>query len=142
MDGEKSWKKNSEGLSYASYSRGFTSLSKPPTTLSPIPLGSNHFGVYKTIDGAKTWKNIFPEFNCSSLAIALDSTVYAGGYSYSWSERGGIFKSINGGKTWNALHDGNHYVHFGILSLAVDPHHPGRVYVGTEGNGVFMGEPN
>jgi len=51
-----------------------------------------------------------------------------------------VFRSDDGGKTWVRLNDGR--LRFGWISaLTGDPRKHGRVYVGTGGRGIFVGEP-
>jgi len=48
---------------------------------------------------------------------------------------GGVFKSTNGGGTWVALNSG--LTNTRILTLAIDPQTPTKLYAGTEGSGAF-----
>lgn len=51
-----------------------------------------------------------------------------------------VFRSDDGGKAWVRLNDGR--LRFGFISaLTGDPRLHGRVYVGTGGRGIFVGEP-
>ncbi|MFT5801014.1 MAG: photosystem II stability/assembly factor-like uncharacterized protein, partial [Nonlabens sp.] len=72
-------------------------------------------GVYKTIDGGKTWdQRLFVNENAGAIDLLIDpndpETLYAATWererrSWNFTEAGvgsGIYKSINGGKTWKA----------------------------------------
>lgn len=87
-------------------------------------------GVFKTIDGARTWKRASTGIDLggglghrlyegSIWAMAIDplrtSTVYAGG-------RGGVWKTTTGGATWKRV------LRYRALHLAVDPRRPSTVY--------------
>ncbi len=76
-------------------------------------------GVYKTVDGGKTWtKCLFIDSKTGCCDVVLDpknpDTVYAAMYArlrtaYSFQSggpKGGIFKSTDGGKTWKQLTKG------------------------------------
>lgn len=73
-------------------------------------------GVYKTIDGGKTWKRIFfVDENTGAAELALDpknpDRLLVGMWSIhinTWGLRsggpgGGVYRSLNGGETWEAL---------------------------------------
>lgn len=84
-------------------------------------------GLYKTIDGGKTWKAVLTapkeeaeKVGCGDVVMADSSTVYAALYARRrtpWSfeygasytdgkDVGGIFKSTDGGTTWKKLTNG------------------------------------
>ena len=73
-------------------------------------------GVFKTIDGGKTWKKILyvdPQTACSDVAIdpGNSNIIYAGMYTYrrwAWHLVSGggstaVYRSVNGGDTWERL---------------------------------------
>jgi hypothetical protein len=66
-------------------------------------------GVYKSIDGGKTWKNmgLRKSFQIGRIAIHPKNPdiVYVGavGRLYGPNEERGLFKTTDGGKTWNKL---------------------------------------
>jgi photosystem II stability/assembly factor-like uncharacterized protein len=87
-------------------------------------------GVYKTSDGAKTWKlanngidlptghrHRLAEGSIYALAVhpVHASTVYAANFA-------GVWKTSNGGGTWRNVRPGQY------LSLAIDPRRPKTVY--------------
>jgi len=49
----------------------------------------------------------------------------------------GVLKSVDGGKTWRQEVSG--LTCWNISCLRIDPHEPSRLYVGTAGNGGFVG---
>ena len=73
-------------------------------------------GIYKTVDGGKTWKQVFfVDENTGAAELALDpknpDRLLVGMWSIhinTWGLRsggagGGVYRSLNGGETWEAL---------------------------------------
>ncbi len=111
-------------------------------------MGTTGGGVWKTIDGGQSWKNISDGFFGGSIgAIAVAESnhniIYVGtgentlrgnvspGY-------GGIYKSIDGGKTWKSvgLENGMH-----VGRIRIHPNNPDVVYVSVIGN-IFKSGPD
>jgi photosystem II stability/assembly factor-like uncharacterized protein len=89
-------------------------------------------GVYKSLDGGKTWVHmgLGDSRQISSIVIhpARPDTVYVAAMGYEWgrnSERG-IFKTTDGGKSWNKILFVNDTT--GFIDLQVDPKHPDTLY--------------
>ncbi|HZS97530.1 MAG TPA: hypothetical protein VFA40_12185, partial [Terriglobales bacterium] len=89
-------------------------------------------GVYKTLDGGKTWKNVGLHdsraigkviVNPSNPDIAF---VAALGHPYGPNTERGIFRTIDGGKTWEKVlyKDEN----TGAVDVAFDPHNPNILF--------------
>ncbi len=89
-------------------------------------------GVYKSLDGGKTWKNIGLRdsraigkviINPSNPEIAF---VAALGHPYGPNTERGIFRTIDGGKTWEKVlyKDEN----TGGIDIAFDPHNPNILF--------------
>lgn len=97
-------------------------------------------GVWKTIDGGRTWDPIFdsqPVASIGALAVAPSApdTVYVGtGESTLRDSVGygdGVYRSTDGGRNWTqvGLSDTRH-----IGRIAVHPHNPDIVFVGALGH--------
>lgn len=53
----------------------------------------------------------------------------------------GIFRSIDAGQTWVRINDNQHqWGRAGDTAITGDPRTFGRVYIGTNGRGVFYGD--
>ena len=107
-------------------------------------------GVFKTIDGGKTWKKVLyvdPQTACSDIAAdpGNSNILYAGMYTYrrwAWHlESGGgntaVYRSVNGGDTWERLSGkdrerGLPKTDMDRIGIAVAPSDPSIVYVISE----------
>lgn len=80
---------------------------------------SKERGIYKTLDGGKTWKNVLfidSITGASSLSMDMNNPriLYASMWQhrrYPWymesgGEKSGLYKSVDGGETWEQLKDG------------------------------------
>ncbi|MEO8412397.1 MAG: hypothetical protein ABI472_02005 [Ginsengibacter sp.] len=115
-------------------------------------------GIYKTIDGGKTWKKVLYSDNESGGAeLVMEPGNPAVLYAATWTvkrtpyslESGGkgsaLWKSIDGGETWKKLNDkkgfpGNTII--GNIGIAVSPANPERVFALVESSkgGLFRSD--
>ncbi len=88
-------------------------------------------GVYKTLDGGKTWNKMGLEKTRHIHRIIIDptdpNTVYVGAIGSPWGEHQerGVFKTTDGGKTWNQILFTN--IRSGIAELVMDPTNPNKL---------------
>jgi photosystem II stability/assembly factor-like uncharacterized protein len=113
-------------------------------------------GVYRTMDGGKTWKKIF---FLSETAGAADLEFQPGnpkvlfacmwhGQRKPWTiisgaMEGGIYKSTDGGDNWNKLGGGLPHELFGRSNVAISASKPDRIYALIEakpGSGLYRSE--
>jgi len=118
---------------------------------------SEERGVYKSVDGGKSWKRVlFRDAKSGAVDIALDRTnpqvMYAAIWEayrkeYQMSSGGpgsGLFKSTDGGETWTEITraTGLPAGLVGKIGVAVTAAKPGRVYalIENENGGLFMSD--
>jgi photosystem II stability/assembly factor-like uncharacterized protein len=111
-------------------------------------------GVFKTVDGGKTWKNVLSiSENTGAGDLVMDprdpDTLYGASYQrrrHVWTMiHGGpenaIYKTVDGGETWNKLRSGLPNVDLGRIGLAISPVDADLVYAlveaAQEKGGVF-----
>lgn len=111
-------------------------------------------GVYKSVDGGKTWKHVLSvNANTGAADLVLDPSnprvLYASmwhhgrtpWYVKSGGEGGGIYKSVDGGDTWNKLEGGLPSL-VGKIGIDVSPANPKRLYaiVEAEDGGLYRSD--
>ena len=114
------------------------------------------YGVYKTLDGGKTWNAMGLEETRHIHRIIVHpddpNTVYVGAIGSPWGEhpQRGVYKTTDGGKTWNKILSGNNKT--GVADMVMDPSNPNKLIValwehkrdpwffnsGGEGSGLFI----
>ncbi len=86
--------------------------------------------VYRTLDGGNKWERFkegFEERRTPSFSILADGKLLAGTVA-------GLHVSTDGGRTWKRVGDPALAIH----AIAWHPKRPGRVYLGTEGSGIWV----
>lgn len=114
------------------------------------------FGVYKSLDGGKSWKSMGLEKTRHIHRIKIDptdpNTVYVGAIGSPWGEHAerGVFKTTNGGETWEKILFVNNKT--GVADMVMDPTNPNKLFVamwehkrdpwffksGGSGSGMYM----
>ena len=91
------------------------------------------YGVYKSLDGGKTWMAMGLEKTRHIHRIIVDPTnpdvVYVGAIGSPWGEHPerGVFKTTDGGKTWNKILFTNNKT--GVADMVMDPTNPNKLFV-------------
>ena len=121
----------------------------------PLWSSGGERGVYKTIDGGKTWERTLFISNETGIAeIAIDpenpSILYASAHQrrrHEWTYVGGgpestLYKSTDGGKTWREISSGLPKNDMGRVGIAVAPSDPNYIYAIVEArygkSGVYL----
>lgn len=89
------------------------------------------YGVYKSLDGGKSWKSMGLENTRHIHRIIVDpvnpNTVYVGAIGSPWGEHEerGVFKTVDGGETWAKVLFVNNKT--GVADLIMDPGNPNKL---------------
>jgi photosystem II stability/assembly factor-like uncharacterized protein len=114
------------------------------------------FGVYRSLNGGKTWESMGLENTRHIHRIIVHptdpNTVYVGAIGSPWGEHPerGVYKTTDGGKTWNKILFVNNKT--GVADMVMDPSNPNKLIVamwehkrepwfftsGGEGSGLYV----
>ena len=89
------------------------------------------YGVFKSIDGGKSWKSMGLEKTRHIERLLIDpsnpNVVYVGAIGSPWGEHAerGVYKTTNGGKSWRKILFVNNKT--GIGDLVMDPENPNKL---------------
>jgi len=144
------WKTINAGIEYTpvfdnegSYSTGCVTIDPNNTNIIWVGSGENNNqrsvsygdGVYKSIDGGKSWKNMglkTSEHIGKILVNPEDSNiVYVAAIGPLWSKGGerGLYKTTDGGETWATVLSVDE--HTGVNDVVMDPRDPNVLYAST-----------
>ena len=95
--------------------------------------GASGGHLFGSTDGGRSWRPLGHLGVVQALAIGPGdpAVVYAAIAGAGTSTAGGLYKSIDGGRSWQRL------TTIDVTVVALDPDHPGTVYVGTGEGAVY-----
>jgi photosystem II stability/assembly factor-like uncharacterized protein len=160
-DGGKSWKnvglKNSEHIGKIIVHPENSDIVYV-AAIGPLWSEGGDRGVYKTMDGGKTWEAVLEiDEHTGVTDIVMDprdpDVLYAAAYqrrrhvfTYVGGGPGsGVHKTTDGGKTWEKVNKGLPSVDIGRIGLAISPANPEMIYAMVEaaqGKGGFFRSTN
>ncbi|MFG0320226.1 MAG: WD40/YVTN/BNR-like repeat-containing protein, partial [Planctomycetota bacterium JB042] len=128
---------------YGSYSIGCVEIDPNDPNVVWVGTGENNSqrsvsfgdGVYKSVDGGMSWKNVGLKASEHVGMIAIDprdsDVVYVAAQGPLWNAGGdrGLYKTTDGGKTWEKILDVDE--HTGANEVHLDPRDPDVVYCST-----------
>jgi photosystem II stability/assembly factor-like uncharacterized protein len=142
-DGGKHWAPANSGLA-TPFLKGPNALLIHPTNPELMFASTQQGGVYRSLDGGKTWRSLDhgPAF---TFGMALDP-LNPRRILVACAEKR-ILLSEDEGNTWRTIElPGEHPPHVAAYAVAMSPHWPGKVFVGTRGydfkaaEGVFVSD--
>ncbi|MFD1614869.1 VPS10 domain-containing protein [Gelatiniphilus marinus] len=89
------------------------------------------YGIYRSLDGGKSWKSMGLENTRHIHRVIIDptnaNTVYVAAIGSPWGEHPerGVFKTTDGGETWNKILFANNKT--GAADLVMDPTNPNKL---------------
>jgi photosystem II stability/assembly factor-like uncharacterized protein len=144
------WKTVNAGTTWTPIFDGYGSYSIGCVTIDPANhhavwvgtgenVGGRHVGygdgVYKSLDGGKSFKNMGLKDTEHISKIVVDprdsDTVYVASQGPLWSAGGqrGLYKTTDGGENWKLILSKGPYT--GVTDLAIDPRNPDVLYAAT-----------
>ncbi|GAA0858907.1 VPS10 domain-containing protein [Aliiglaciecola litoralis] len=144
------WKTDNSGITWkpifdsqAVYSTGDVTIDPSNSNIIWVGTGENNGGrhlsfgdgVYRSLDGGETWKNMGlaqSEHISDIIVHPTDSnTVWVSSQGPLWSKGGqrGLFKTTDGGETWENVLKTDEWT--GVTSLVIDSRNPDKLYAAT-----------
>ncbi|KAI5121827.1 hypothetical protein M0805_003261 [Coniferiporia weirii] len=105
---------------------------------------STDVGIFHSLDFGSTWSQLAGVTEAWSISLGAPKTT--GGYPAlfaiaAFGSQSGYFRSDDAGLNWAQINDEEHgFGSFGANVISGDPRIYGRVYVGTNGRGIFYGD--
>ncbi len=144
------WKTINSGVTYdpifdteASYSIGCVTMDPNNPNVIWVGTGENNNqrsvsygdGVYKSLDGGKSWKNVGlkKSEHIGKIIVHPENSdvIFVAAIGPLWSKGGdrGLYKTTDGGETWNAVLTVDE--HTGVNDVVMDPRNPDVLYAST-----------
>jgi photosystem II stability/assembly factor-like uncharacterized protein len=113
-----------------------TNVELDPLSEETIYVGTNGYGVYKTVNGGKKWTPMNQGLDTpyikgpGALRVHPQSprTLFAS------TQAGGVYKSTDGAGSWQRVTRGERFT----FGMAIDPKTPSRILAGSTGNTLLL----
>jgi photosystem II stability/assembly factor-like uncharacterized protein len=114
-----------------------TNVELDPLSDETIYVGTNGYGVYKTVNAGKNWSPMNQGLTTPYIKGpgALQLHPRLPGVLFASTQTGGIYKSINGASSWQRVTTGGERFTFG---MAIDPSTQSRILAGCGGNTLLI----
>jgi len=113
-----------------------TNVELDPFSADIIYVGTNGYGVYKTINAGKTWspmnQGLETPFIKGPGALLVHPRLP--GIVFASTMAGGIYKSTNGASSWQRVTKGDRFT----FGMAIDLSQPSRMMAGSTGNTLLI----
>ncbi len=100
--------------------------------------------LYRSVDFGGSWEQATHDIAIKRYGIGKGAAGSDWPALYAIASRSGvtgIFRSIDGGTSWSRINDDTHQWGRRFRVITGDPRIFGRVYLGTDGRGIFYGDP-
>jgi photosystem II stability/assembly factor-like uncharacterized protein len=131
-DGGRSWIAVNSGLP-GSPPPAF-SVALHPTPADTLFVGLCRGAVYRSTDGAETWRSSAAGLPPEACIVSLLIDPNQPEVMYAADVGSGVYRSVDGGSSWTLLNNGLRTRAVNALALSLDGQH---LYAATEGEGVF-----
>lgn len=117
-------------------------ISTNPYTAGDVWVATSE-GIFRSKDYGKTFSKASTLESANKVAVGgskkrgAEPVVFATGVV---KGQEGVFRSENGGKKWNRINGKRGFGALDSIVLTADPRKYGRVYLGTNGRGIFYGD--
>ncbi|KAF0159195.1 MAG: hypothetical protein FD159_665 [Syntrophaceae bacterium] len=114
-----------------------TNVELDPFAADTIYVGTNGYGVYKTVNAGKNWSPMNQGLTTPYIKGPGALLVHPRlpGVLFAGTQAGGIYKSTNGAISWQRVTTGGDRFVFG---MAIDPSTPSRIVAGCAGNTLLI----
>ena len=113
-----------------------TNVELDPLSDSTVYVGTNGYGVYKTINAGKDWTQMNQGLSTPFIKGPGALLVHPKhpGTLFASTQAGGVYKSTNGASTWQRMTTGEQFT----FGMAIDPSAPSRIVAGCAGNTILI----
>ncbi|WP_433945589.1 hypothetical protein [Paenibacillus sp. SN-8-1] len=106
--------------------------------------GTGIFGLWHSVDSGSTFKRLDQVQEAATIGFGKAAPGKKNMALYSYARLGGkfgIYRSDDYGQSWVRINDDQHQFGAANVTITGDPRVYGRVYVGTNGLGIVIGNP-